>query len=67
MSKLDFQPVQRNYAELNQRVIDLIEGRGSKTSRKLTREMLKTFPSVVELVSSEYQQQLSIILSREES
>ena len=67
MSKLDSQITQRSYIDLNQRIIDLIEGRGSKTSRKLTREMLKTFPSVVALVPPEYQQQLHQILAKKDS
>jgi hypothetical protein len=65
MSKLDSQPVQQSHAELNRRVVDLLEGKGSKSSRKLTREMLKAFPSVTELLPPEYQQQLSKIVFEE--
>lgn len=62
MSTLDSQPDRHKHAELNRRVIDLVEGRGSQISRRLTKEMLKAFPSFVELVPAEYQQRLQQIL-----
>jgi len=62
MSTLDPQSDQLQHAELNRRVKDLVEGRGSQMSRKLTKAMLKAFPSFVELVPAEYQQRLQQIL-----
>ena len=63
MPTFDSRSVQRNYGELNRRAMDLVEGRGSQLSRRLTKEMLKAFPSVSDLVPSEYQQRLQQILN----
>jgi hemoglobin-like flavoprotein len=57
---------QGSYEELNQRVIDLLEGKGTEISRKLTKAMLKTFPSIVDLVSSEYQNRLQQVLAKDD-
>jgi len=54
-----------NYPELNKKVFDLIEGRGTHLSRELTKQTFKTFPSTIQLVSPEYQQRLQEILSEE--
>ncbi len=52
--------------ELNQKVVDLLEGRGSELSRKLTKQMLKSFPSMAKLVAPEYQERLEKILKVED-
>lgn len=65
MSKPDSQLPQKAYDDLNRRVIDLIEGRGSEISRRLTKEMLKTFPSITAIVSPDYQKRLEQILAND--
>jgi hypothetical protein len=53
------------YPELNQKVSDLIEGKGSDISRQLTLQTLKSFPSTIQLVNPEYHQRLQELLSKE--
>lgn len=67
MSHHNTQSFQRDYEELNRRVLDLIEGKGSEISRRLTKEMLKTLPSIVDLVPVEYRERLQQILARDDS
>jgi hypothetical protein len=48
--------------DLEKRVIDLLDGKGSEFSRRLTLEMLRAFPSLVSSLSDEYQKKLQGIL-----
>lgn len=57
---------QRACNRLNQRVLDLIQGKGTETSRRLTKELLKTLPSVIDLVPDEYQERLRQILDQDD-
>lgn len=66
MSVLDSRSVKQSDDELNRRVTEFIEGRGSQVSRRLTREMLKTFPSIIDRLSSEQQQRLQEVLRKED-
>ncbi|MBL1176684.1 hypothetical protein [Pantanalinema sp. GBBB05] len=53
-----------NNAEFIEKAIDLIEGRGSYITRKLTWGVIRAFPSTVNKVPSEYQQRLRDLISK---
>jgi hypothetical protein len=52
----------KTFEDLEKRVIDLLNGKGSEFSRRLTLEMLRAFPSLVSSLSNEHQEKLQGIL-----
>jgi hemoglobin-like flavoprotein len=58
----DLKSNDQGYEDWSQRVVDLLEGNGSEVSRRLTKEMIKTFPSLISSLSDDHQKQVKQLL-----
>ena len=50
--------------DLIERITELAEGTGSDVSRRLTKEMLKTLPSLQKFIPEEHKAKVDAILSQ---